>query len=457
MSTAAVGLFEAQQKVYPREVAGRFARLRTLAACMLLGIFYGLPWLQWNDRQAVLFDLPARHFHLFGLTLWPQDFIFLAWLLVIAALSLFFFTALAGRVWCGYACPQTVWTEAFLGLERIVEGDRARRIKLDQRPWTSEWLTRKALKQLLWISFAFLTGFSFVAYFSPSRELLAAVLGARLGGWEAFWIGFYGLATYANAGYLREQVCRYMCPYARFQGAMFDRDTLIVSYDPTRGEPRGARPRGVGGRDRGLGDCIDCTICVQVCPTGIDIRKGLQYECIACAACIDACDGVMERMGYAPGLIRYATERSLAGGPRRIVRTRVVIYATLLVALGAGLIVAVAQRRPIGLDVLRDRNALFRVLADGSVENVYSLRLLNKDQQERRYRIDVQPSDRLRVDTEQGVLVPAGSVRVVAARLRIDGKDLARAPQTVTFTVRALDSAGLVAATHTRFYTPAVP
>ena len=241
-------LYLAEAKVYPREVSGRFARLRTLSVWLLLGIFYLLPWLQWDDRQAVLFDLPARKFFILGLVFWPQDFIFLTWLLIIAALSLFFFTAIGGRLWCGYACPQTVWTETFLWMERFAEGDRAARVKLDKAPWDARKLGRKSLKQFLWISFALWTGFTFVGFFTPIRTLAGEVMTLGLGPWETFWILFYGFATYGNAGYLREQVCKYMCPYARFQSAMFDRDTLVITYDGERGEPRGARRRGSDAR-----------------------------------------------------------------------------------------------------------------------------------------------------------------------------------------------------------------
>ena len=448
-----VDLYAKHSKVYPREVTGRFARLRNLASIALLGTYYGLPWLQWNGRQAVLFDLPARKFYLFGLTLWPQDFLYLTWLLILAALTLFFVTAVAGRVWCGYACPQTVWTEAFLGLERWVEGDRSRRLKLDRTPWTLEWVTRKAIKQALWTSFAALTGFSFVAYFTPARELGASVWNLQLGGWETFWILFYGFATYANAGFLREQVCLYMCPYARFQSAMFDRDSLIVSYDPARGEPRGARKRSVDPRAAGLGDCVDCTICVQVCPTGIDIRDGLQYECIACAACVDACDDVMDRVGYAPGLIRYATERELAGGRARLLRPRVLIYGSLLALLATGFVVSLFLREPIGLDVIRDRNALYRVLPDGDVENVYSLRILNKDDQAHRYVIDADTGGLLQVDAEP-VVVSAGEVRAVPARVRVRAANIADAPRRFRISVRVADTPGLRAERETRFFVP---
>jgi len=449
----AVPLYEAHRKVYPREVSGRFARLRTLAAFTLLGIFYGLPWVQWNGQQAVLFDLPARKFHLFGLTLWPQDFLYLSWLLVLAALTLFFVTAVAGRVWCGYACPQTVWTEAFLGLERLVEGDRPQRLKLDRKPWSGEWVLRKTIKQVLWVGFAGLTGFSFVAFFTPATELAAGVMNLALGGWEVFWILFYGFATYGNAGFLREQVCIYMCPYARFQGAMFDQDTLIVSYNPGRGEPRGARKRGADARATGLGDCVDCTICVQVCPTGIDIRKGLQYECIACAACVDACDDVMARMDYQPGLISYVTEHGLAGQTTRFSRPRVLIYGGLLLALGIGFVVSLGMRQPIGLDIIRDRNALYRVLPDGSVENVYSLRILNKDDRAHRYVIETQPAGVFQVDAET-VVVDAGDVRAVPARLHVARDDLTRAPRDIVIAVRTTDDSGLMAGRTTRFFVP---
>ncbi len=287
-------LYAARQKIYPRDIKGRFQRLRVYAVFALLGLYYVLPWIRWGERQAVLFDLPARKFHIFGLTLWPQDFYFLTWLLIIAALALFFFTALAGRLFCGYACPQTVWTETFVWIERWVEGSRTQQMKLAKAPLSGEKILRKGTKYFLWFAFALWTGFTFVGYFTPITELAGKVVTFSTGPWETFWVLFYGGATYVNAGFMREQVCKYMCPYARFQSAMFDQDTLIITYDEKRGEPRGARKKGSDHRAAGLGDCVDCTVCVQVCPTGIDIRKGLQYECIACAACIDACDEVMD-------------------------------------------------------------------------------------------------------------------------------------------------------------------
>ena len=388
-------LYLAHEKVYPREIDGRFARLRTLAVWVLLGIYYLLPWLQWGERQAVLFDLPARKFFILGLVFWPQDFIFLTWLLIIAALALFFFTAVGGRLWCGYACPQTVWTETFLWMERFAEGDRAARLKLDRGPWTAQKLARKSFKQFLWVTFALWTGFTFVGFFTPIRTLGASVLSFGLGPWELFWVLFYGFATYGNAGYLREQVCKYMCPYARFQSAMFDRDTLIITYDEERGEPRGARKRGSDPRSQGKGDCIDCTWCVQVCPTGIDIRKGLQIECIACAACIDACDSVMDKVGSPRGLIRYTTEHALKHEKTRFARPRTLIYGGLLAALTIGFMTAIALRSPVSLDVIRDRNALYRLTGDGHVDNVYTVRILNKSEREQRFTLEARGASAL--------------------------------------------------------------
>ena len=442
------------EKIYPREVEGRFDRLRRLAVLALLGLFYILPWIKWNGRQCVLFDLPARKFHIFALTLWPQDFIFLSWLLIIAALSLFFFTAVGGRLWCGYACPQTVWTEAFVWMERITEGKRGARMSLDRGPWTAAKILRKCAKQTLWISFALWTGFTFVGFFSPVRALAAEVMTFGLGPWEWFWMLFYGFATYGNAGYLREQVCKYMCPYARFQSAMFDRDTLIITYDDKRGEPRGARRRGSDPRAQNLGDCIDCHICVQACPTGIDIRQGLQIECIACAACVDACDNVMDRMGYPRGLVRYATQNSLAGGRPHVIRPRIIVYGILLALLVAGFIVALAMRTPLGLDVLRDRNALYRELGDGAIENVYTARILNKD--ERAHEMTVAVSGPLPLEIDPASLtvrVEAGAVVNVPIRVRTRDHSLASFGFKVR--VQALDDAALSTRADARFIQPA--
>jgi len=444
----------AEQKIYPREISGRFAFLRVLAVWGLLGVFYAMPWLYWNGRQAVLFDLPARKFYVFGLVMWPQDFIFLTALLVIAALTLFFVTALAGRLWCGYACPQTVWTEIFIWMERIAEGNRSERMKLDKAPWTAKKIARKTLKQVLWIGFSLITGITFVGYFTPIRELLVSAIGFSLGPWETFWSLFYGFATYGNAGYLREQVCKYMCPYARFQSAMFDRDTLIITYDTVRGEPRGARRRGADAASLGLGACVDCTWCVQVCPTGIDIRKGLQYECIACAACIDACDSVMDKMEYPRGLIRYTTQNALDQKPTRILRPRVVIYGALLGALILGFGVALARRTPVDVDVIRDRNALYRLLDDGRVENVYTVKILNKTEHAHRFVVTVHGAGELTVDPAPARFdVTSGEVYSLGIRVRRPAYEPVGS-QDIRFEIRAEDNARLHASTSARFLAP---
>jgi cytochrome c oxidase accessory protein FixG len=386
-------LYRKDPKVYPRDVTGTFARLRKLAVFALLGLYYFLPWFNLGGNQAVLFDLPARKFYILGLTFWPQDFIFLTLMLIIAGLSLFFVTAVAGRLWCGFACPQTVWTEVFLWMERWVEGDRNKRMKLDDSPWNANKIVRKTTKQLLWIGFALWTGFTFVGFFTPIRELGQSVLAFQLGGWETFWLLFYSFATYGNAGILREQVCKYMCPYARFQSAMFDKDTLVIAYDEERGEPRGGRRKSDDPSEKGLGDCIGCTLCVQVCPTGIDIREGLQIECIACAACIDVCDQVMDKMDYKRGLISYTTENRLNHKESHVFRPRVIVYALLLLALIAGVIFSINNRILLRADLLRDRNALYRELPENRIENVYTLKLINMDDKPHRYNIEIVDHD----------------------------------------------------------------
>ncbi|MCR5882441.1 cytochrome c oxidase accessory protein CcoG [Rhizobacter sp. J219] len=389
-------LYEKQKKIYPRSVSGWFSRWRWTMVWVTQIVFYGLPWLQWNDRQAVLFDLAARRFYIFGLVLHPQDLVYLAALLIVCAYSLFLFTAVAGRLWCGFACPQTVYTEIFLWVERRFEGDRIARMRLDAAPWSFDKLWRKSGKQAAWIAIGLWTGFTLVGYFTPVKVLWGEAFTLTFGPWEWFWVLFYGFATYGNAGYLREQVCTYMCPYARFQSAMFDRDTLIVSYDKARGDPRGSRGRKVDPRSKGLGDCIDCNLCVQVCPTGIDIRNGLQYQCIGCASCIDVCNEVMDKMNYPQGLIRFATQNGLANRwsklqtLKRVLRPRVLIYSGVLVLICIGFVVSLALRSPFRVDVVRDRGALARVVGEGSIENVYRLQVMNATESPQRYRVTLE-------------------------------------------------------------------
>ena len=418
-------LYESQAKIYPRSVSGRFARWRWGFVFLTQLVFYGLPWLEWGQRQAVLFDLGSRRFYILGYVLYPQDFIYLTGLLVLSALALFLFTAVAGRLWCGFSCPQTVYTEIFLWIERKVEGDRNARMRLDGRPMSWQKLGRKSLKHGLWIALALWTGFTFVGYFTPVRELALEIVELRMGSWEVFWVFFYGFATYGNAGFMREQVCKYMCPYARFQSAMFDRDTLIVSYDQARGEPRGARSRAANPLQLGLGACVDCTLCVQVCPTGIDIRKGLQYECIGCAACVDVCDGVMDKMAYPRGLIRFTTQNGVIGGWsrrriwRRVFRPRVLVYGVVLLALFLGLLFSLVARTPLKVDVVRDRAALARIVAGGKLENVYRLQIMNATERPQRYRITATGLDNLALASEPEVAVGPAESRWVAVRLQL--------------------------------------
>ncbi len=448
---ATESLYEAQKKIYPRAISGVFARWRWLMVALTQLVFYGLPWLQWGERQMVLFDLGARRFYLFGLVLYPQDFIYLTGLLVISALSLFLFTAVAGRLWCGFACPQTVYTEIFMWIEHRVEGDRSARLRLDRSPWTAGKIARKSAKQLLWIAIAGWTGFTFVGYFVPIR-LLGAELLALQGTWQIFWVGFYGFATYGNAGFMREQVCKYMCPYARFQSAMFDSDTLIVTYDQTRGEPRGPRNKSVADpRAQGLGDCIDCTLCVQVCPVGIDIRHGLQYECIGCGLCVDACNTVMDKMRYARGLIRFSTQNGVErrwSQPqmlRRVLRPRVLIYGTVLALLCVGMLASLVVRTPLKVDVVRDRATLSRIVAGGRLENVYRLQIMNATEGPQRYRIGAHGLQGLEVASEAEVEVGPAEARWVAVRLQLPYGSAEPGSHPVYFDVRAEGSAAQVA------------
>lgn len=451
---AVVRMYAAREPIHPREVRGRFASLRRICIWLTQLLFYGLPWCEMHGRQAVLFDLASRKFHLFGLVLWPQDFIYLAGLLIVCAYGLFLVTTVAGRIWCGYACPQTVYTEIFLWIERRIEGERSARIRLDRQGWTPAKAAKRGAKHLAWATVALWTGFTFVGYFTPIRELARETVQLQLGPWEAFWVLFYGFATYGNAGWLREQVCKYMCPYARFQSAMFDRDTLIVSYDAGRGEPRAA------GRRAGAGDCIDCSLCVQVCPTGIDIRKGLQYECIGCAACLDACDGVMDKVGKPRGLVRYATENALAAGwdmariRRRIVRPRVIGYGAVFVLIAAGMTASLLLRVPLKVDVIRDRGAMGREVEDGLIENVYRLQVMNTDESAHVFRFEVQGIAGAAIADASELRLAGASARTVALRVRADPSHAQRGSNPIAFRVGAVDAPDLAVTEKAVFIVP---
>jgi cytochrome c oxidase accessory protein FixG len=438
-----VSLYADRQKIYPRSVSGVFSQWRWGLVWLTQIVFYGLPWLEWNARQAVLFDLEARRFYIFGLVLYPQDFIYLTGLLVISALALFLFTALAGRLWCGYACPQTVYTEIYLWIEKKVEGDRSARMRLDKAGMSFEKVGKKWLKHFLWVVFGLWTGFTFVGYFTPIHELGGAVLAAALGPWQTFWILFYGFATYGNAGFLREQVCKYMCPYARFQSAMFDKDTMIVTYDEARGEPRGSRSKKADPAALGLGACVDCTLCVQVCPTGIDIRKGLQYECIGCGACADVCDEVMDKVGYPRGLVKYSTQNGLTQGWsraqmfRRALRPRVLVYFGILLAITVAVMVSLYLRTPLKVDVIRDRGALARMVEQGRIENVFRLQIMNATESKQRYVISVSGLPGIEIASDTDIEVLPTEVRSAAVRVQIPPEAAAAGSHTIVFDVRS--------------------
>jgi cytochrome c oxidase accessory protein FixG len=439
-------LYQAHQKIYPRSAQGIFAKWRWGFVFLTQIIFYGLPWLEWGQRQAVLFDLGARRFYIFGIVLYPQDFIYLTGLLVISAFSLFLFTAIAGRLWCGFACPQTVYSEIFMWIERKVEGNRTARMRLDAQAFSLEKLVKKWYKHLLWLGFSIWTGFTFVGYFTPIRDLGMEFFLGNMSSWEVFWVFFYGFATYGNAGFMREQVCKYMCPYARFQSAMFDKDTLIVTYDSERGEPRGSRSKKADFTALNLGACVDCSLCVQVCPTGIDIRNGLQYECIGCGACADVCDTVMDKVGYSRGLVKFSTQHAMenhwtsAQTLRHVFRTRVLIYTGILLLVTALLFGSLFARKSFKVDVVRDRASLARIVSGGNIENVYRLQIMNAAEKRQHFRIIASGMNDLKVLTDAEDLVVASTQsRWVTVRLQVPYDAAVSGKYPILFTIEAFD------------------
>lgn len=455
VETEEFDLYEKREKIYTRKISGFFQRVRLLTGWPLLIAYFALPWINWDTRQSVLFDVPNDQFHIFSLTLWPQDLILLAAILIIAALALLAVTTWLGRVWCGYTCPQTVWTSIFMWAEQVTEGSRNARIKLDQAPWSLNKLIRKTAKHGIWLGVSLLTAISFVGYFTPMRELVPNMLTFNLGGWETFWIMFFVLGTYGNAGWLREQVCKYMCPYARFQAVMFDSDTLIVSYDVERGESRGARKKELDYKAEGMGDCIDCQICVQVCPVGIDIRDGLQYECINCALCIDACNEVMDKMDYPQGLIRYTTENKLQHKRgHRLLRPKLIGYGAVLFTMIGLFAFLLFDRDLIEADVTRDRGQLYQQTGDGLIENVYTLNILNMAQVSQHYRISLQGLEGAVVKGKTDVKIASGKQTDVLLRVLIDPALLTDMNVPVAFVISSWDKASSVIE-ETRFIGPA--
>ena len=439
--------------IHTRSFTGLFRTLRIAGAAVLFLAFFGTVWLNWGGRQAVLWDLAESKFHIFGATFWPQDFILLSALLIICAFGLFAITVFAGRVWCGYTCPQSSFTWLFMWFEKVTEGERNQRIKLHAAPWSLNKLARRSAKHALWLGISVLTGLTFVGYFTPIRPLALELLTWQMGGVSLFWVLFFTAATYINAGWLREAVCMHMCPYARFQSVMFDKDTLTISYDAARGEHRGPRKRDVTPADVGLGDCIDCQLCVQVCPTGIDIRDGLQMECIGCAACIDACDSIMDKMGYARGLVSYTSEHQLQGGKTHLLRPRLIGYSAVLLVMIAALVVALAGRPMVSLDVTKDRG-MFRENSQGLIENIYSLKVINKTQQRQDYRLALVDAEDFVLQGKTELSLAPGEISDVPVSVALLADKPASSSQTLRFKVTDVDEPWIYSAADSRFVAP---
>ncbi|WP_236208624.1 cytochrome c oxidase accessory protein CcoG [Pseudomonas tohonis] len=452
-AAASKSLYASSAPIHTRSFTGRFRNFRLLGAGLLCLLFFGTLWFDWDGRQAVLWSLEDSKFYIFGATFWPQDFILLSGLLIICAFGLFFITVFAGRVWCGYSCPQSVWTWMFMWVEQRTQGDRNQRIKLAAAPWGVEKVARNVAKHGLWLAISLATAVTFVGYFTPVRELATELVTLQAGGISLFWVLFFTAATYVNAGWMREQVCIHMCPYARFQSVMFDKDTLIVSYDAARGESRGARKKGSDPKAQGLGDCIDCTVCVQVCPTGIDIRDGLQIACIGCAACVDACDSVMDKMGYARGLVGYSSERALEGGHTHLLRPRLIGYATALVLMIGAFGWLLASRSEISLDVIKDRG-MFRENAAGEIENIYILKLINKTQVGHRYRLELAEGEGLRLQAPAEVSIEAGEILELPVSVAQEDDTLGGGSRELVFRITSLEGDTATATADSTFVSP---
>lgn len=458
-----VNLYEPEAKIYTRKITGFYQRLRRYSGIPLVALFVLLPWISIDGRPAVWLDINHEKFHILHLTFWPQDLMLLAWLFIIAAFGLFTVSTVFGRVWCGFTCPQTVWTMAYIVIEDLCEGDRNRRIKLDKQNWGAEKILRKGSKHLLWVLIAFFTGITFVGYFVPAPELVAGLLprvnpdgswGLGITGGPIFFILLTSGMTYLNAGWMREQVCKYMCPYSRFQAAMYDKDTIYVQYDSARGEQRGPRKPLEDYKSKGLGDCTDCSWCVQVCPVNIDIRNGTQWECINCGLCVDACDTVMDKMGYPKGLIRFTSETQLTTGKARIIRPKTIGYAVAMLAMITAFTIGLTTRQPLGVDVVRDRSAqLFRKSGD-EIQNVYTVKINNMDQQDHRFTVEVKGAFGFYILSAHTVTVKSGEVFSLPIRVAVDKSQLKGEKNPITIIATSQDGK-LVAQEESTFMGPA--
>lgn len=449
-----VNLYEADDKIYTRRITGFYQRLRRYTGLPLMLGFLIMPWLVIDGRPAILFDMPERKFHILWLTFWPQDAMYLAWLLVIAAFLLFTVTVLVGRVWCGFTCPQTVWTQMFIWAEHLCEGDRNKRMKLDAQPWNLEKLWRKGATQSIWIAISLVTALTFVGYFTPIRELVIGFFTFHLDLITAFWVLLYLVATYMNAGFMREQFCKYICPYARFQAVMYDQDTLTVSYNNVRGEKRGPRKIGDDYKAQGLGDCIDCSWCVQVCPVDIDIRDGLQAECIDCGLCVDACNTVMDKMNYPRGLISFTTEDAILNGKTKVFRPRLLGYGLMLTIMISLFVYSIATRVPVGLEAQRDRGVRMYRVVDDSIQNVYTLKISNMDRSTHIYDVEVEGDYQFDVQGYKSIPAIEGEVLTIPVRVSVKKSELKAKKSEIHFRVRARENPEITATNTTTFIGP---
>jgi len=447
-------LYVADDKIYTRKIHGFYQRIRRYTGIPLIVGFLLCPWLIIDDRPAIWFDLPARKFYIFWLTFWPQDGMFLAWLLIISAFLLFTVTVLVGRVYCGFTCPQTVWTQMFIWVESLVQGDRNKRIKLDQQSWDLEKTSKKSTTFFLWFLIALVSALTFVGYFVPVRDLIVSFTGLDFSPVAAFWLVFFTAATFVNAGFMREQVCKYMCPYARFQSVMYDKNTLAVHYDGQRGEKRGPRKAKDNYKAQGLGDCIDCSWCVQVCPVDIDIRDGLQYECIDCGLCVDACNSVMDKLNYPRGLIRFGTQDGMNQKKVLILRPRLFAYAGVLLVMIGLFVFALASRTPLGLDVIRDRGVrMYRIRGD-NIENVYTLKIRNMDREAHTYYVEVEGLTSYRLGGVKRLQLDEGEILSLPIRLAVSKENITEKNMNIVFNIIAVDDKTMSAKKETRFISP---
>ena len=444
--------YKSEKSVYVREQKGFYQKIRRYINWPLMFIFIAMPFVQFNSQQAVLLDVVTQEFRIFNFTFWPQDFILLAGVFLVAAFGLFFATTWLGRVWCGYVCPQTLWTLAYVWVEHRIEGTRNKRIALDKAPWTPSKTVKKILKHLIWQLMSLFTATTFISYFVPVNELYTTMLTFDWSGIVTFWVLFFALSTYVNAGWMREQVCIHLCPYSRFQSAMFDKNTLLVAYDANRGENRAARKHKDDPKALGLGDCVDCNLCVDVCPAGIDIRNGIQYECINCGLCIDACDETMEKFNYPKGLISYTSEQKLAGKEVKRFNLKLVSYGTLSLLFTVLLGLWISNRIPLEVNIIRDRNALYRVNYEGIVENTYTLKILNKSQIPLHFDIDVIDLDYPEIKLPKKLLIGAGMMQEVPITLVIDGDLLKKKITDISFAIQSIEEPDIQLQKNTMFF-----